>query len=146
MLKYFYILLFILGLSFSSMAHIEDTCKVKIVKIDNKPIIANAIFNAFANKKMYDLCSFCNSHVEFTIFQKEKNFTESGSEVKAMQNLTDILTEIDYVRFKLMNAKAENGEEIIAITAYKYEFTNDYSLNILFILNYNCEINKIILF
>lgn len=138
--------MFLFCLNMNVHAEVEDTCKVRIEKFNNKPALVHIIFNALANKDFRELPHFCNSYVELSIIQGEKEFTEGSTEYKIIQSITDIFSKIDYVRFTIASGQTKNGEDLIVATIYQFEDKDDSSLNILFVLNHNCEINKIILF
>lgn len=138
--------MFLFCLNMNVHAEVDDTCKVKIEKFSNKPALVHVIFNALANKYFYELPHYCNSYVELSIIQDEKEFTEGSTEYKAMQSLTNIFSKIDYVRFSIASGQTKDGEDLIVATVYQFEDKDDSSLNILFVLNHNCEITKIILF
>lgn len=146
MLKYLYILLFILGLNINCVAHRDDTTKIKIEHFDIKPTIINTVFNSLIENNFNKLLPFCNSYVEVIFLQKNGPLKETGTDCKAIQTLNHFILKIDYVKFKTMSGKNINGEDIIINELFMFEDDENYVVNIAFILDRNSSITKIIIY
>lgn len=146
MLKYLYILLFILGLNFNCMATGDDTTKVKIEKIDIKPSIIHTTFNCLVNNSFDSLVPFCNSYVDFIIISNDEATVDSGTEWKAIQSLNHLILKVNYIRFTIMSGQNVHGDDMIMCDLFMLEDNDKYVVHLALILDYNCAISKIIVF
>lgn len=145
MIRLFCILFFMFSFNFVS-AEVKDTCKTPVIKIDTKPQIVNLFFNCLIEKDFWKLSNYCNGSVDFiTVFNGNERI-ESGTELKAIDNLENIIKKIEYSSFKIASGKTELGENVIVANLYPFENMKSYSLNIVLVLNYKNEINKMVLF
>jgi hypothetical protein len=127
-------------------AEVKDTCKIQTQKIDIKSNIFNEIFKSFVEVEFFKLAKFCSGYVDFSLVYNDKEHTETSTEYKGLQSLTQIISQTEYTKFKLIRGQTQGGEDLIMCSLFKFEDSVESNLNIIFVLNYKCEINKIILF
>lgn len=125
---------------------VDDTCKVKIENISNKPTIVHEFFSCLEKRKFYALAPFCNSHLDFSFITEKNEYTERNTEYKCLDNLETLINKVDYNRFKVTTGITKKGEELIVASLYLYEDTDEFVVNIMLVLNHNCAINRIIVF
>jgi hypothetical protein len=135
-------------LTLNSFAKFEpkDTCKIQLAKIDPIPTIVHSTFNSIMNSNFINLTMFCNSSVEYKVLENGNEYSEKGTEVKAMQNLNHLIIKFDIQSFKLLTAKNVLGNDIIISELILSKDDKFYKMNIVFILDYNYSINQIIIY
>lgn len=145
MIRLFCILFFIFSFNFVS-AEVKDTCKTPVIKFDTKPQIINLFFNCLVDKDFWKLSNYCSGSVDFiTVFNGSERI-EGGTDLKAIDNLENLIKKFEYSSFNIVGGKTQIGENVIVAKLYPFEDVKDYYLNIVLVLNYKNEINKIVLF
>lgn len=139
--------MFLFCLSMNVHAEMDDTCKVKIEKIDLKTSIIHETFACLVNNNFDSLIPFCNSYVDFIILSEDGTaFTESGTECKAIQSLNHLMSKVNYVRFTIMSGQNMDGNDLIVSDVFMLEGNDKYVIHLAFVLDHNCAISKIIIF
>lgn len=138
--------MFIFCLNTNAVATNDDTCKVKIENISNKPTIVHEFFSCLEKRKFFSLGIFCNSHVDFSFVTKDNEYTETNTEYKCLDNLETLINKVDYNKFKITTGNTKKGEQLIVASLYLYEDTDEFVVNIMLVLNQNSSITKIIVF
>jgi len=147
-MKYLFSILLFFMISFGTLkGNVKDTTKIKTeLKIDAKKEVINKLFNCFVEKEFFSAAIFCSSHMEF-VTKKDTNFViDSGTEYKALDNLTNIFRHIEYTRFKILSGKNKLDEDIIFVKIFLFEHTDEYEIDIFFVLNCRNEIKTIYVF
>lgn len=132
-------------ISFSVLkGNVKDTTKMKTdLQVDVKKEIINKLFNCFAEKEFFSLVIFCNSDIDY-VTKKDSNFVvDSGTDYNALNNLTIFFHPIEYSRFKILSAKNNLGEDVIMVQVFLLENSDEYKIDLFFILNCRTEIKTI---
>lgn len=146
MKKLFYIFLLLFTLSSNAGVNPKDTCKINSNHFDLIPSIVHSTFNSIMNSNFNNIKIFCNGCVEYRVIENGKEYIESGTEVKAIQNLNHLIVKFDIQSYKILTAKNINGNDIIISELILSQNDRLYKLNLAFILDYNQSINQIIVY
>lgn len=147
MKKFIFIFLFSFLCFFNIKAEEKDTCKNQIVRIDNTSVISKSLYSGFVTGNLDNIIIFCDSYVEFT-FQKNSQTTlsEIMTDYRALENLNNLLNELKYTRFSISSAKTYDLETVFLVKIFLLPNSDEYNMNILFILNQNGAISKFIIY
>ncbi len=144
-------LIFIFLFSFLCFSNIKaeekDTCKTQTVRFDNTSVISKSLYGGFVAGNLDNIIMFCDSYVEFS-FQKNSQTTlsEIMTDYRALENLNDLLNELKYTRFSISTAKTYNLETVFLVKVFLLPNSDEYNMNILFVLNQNGAISKFIIY
>ena len=144
MIKYLVIVFMLLALRIT--ANDADTCRTKLTNPKFQQELSQAIFKSFAEKEFYSLAMFCNGYVDLTIIQNDEKFTESSTEYKTLQSVTNLFSQLTYVRFTLASGFNEKNVFIILATLYATDDKTGASINVGFITDHNGAITEIVIF
>lgn len=147
-MKYLFSILLFFLISFGNLkGNVKDTTKLKTeLKVDVKKEIINKIFYCFTDKEFFGAVIFCSSQMDFIIKRDSDFIVDSGTEYKALSNLTNFFKPIEYTRFKILSGKNNLEEDVIFVQVYLLEHTDEYKIDVFFVLNCRNEIKTIYVF
>jgi hypothetical protein len=144
-MKYLFSIILFFLISFGTLkGNVKDTTKLKTeIKLDIKKEIINKLFHCFTDKEFFSAVIFCNGQMDFIIKRDSDFVVDSGTDYKALSNLTNFFQPIEYSRFKILSGKNKLDEDVIFVQIYLLEHTDEYKIDVFFVLNCQSEIKTI---